>query len=211
MSEKIRTILADDHALVLQGLKGLLDQIDDIDVVAVTQKGEELLSLLMQHDVDIVVLDMHMPYHGLKVLEEIRKREIPVHVLVLTAFSDGETLQSALELGADGFALKTESPTQTIEAIRQVAQGRLVFPRAAQRLLVSARRNDVSRTDNLSPREMDVLCLVAEGLTNPDIAKTLTVSGNTVRFHLKNIFEKLKVSNRTEAAAWYYTNSPHHQ
>jgi DNA-binding NarL/FixJ family response regulator len=207
MSERIRTILADDHALVLEGLRGLLEQARDIEVVAVAQNGDELLDLLGQHEVDVVVLDLQMPYGGLKALAEIRRREIPVRVLVLTAFGDGESIQSALELEAEGFALKTESPTQTVEAIRQVAQGRIVFPRSAQRWMASQRRTDVSKpVINLSAREIEVLGLLAQGLTNQQISRELTVSENTVRFHLKNIFEKLEVTNRTEAAAWYFEN-----
>lgn len=207
MSERIRTILADDHALVLEGLRGLLEQAHDIEVVAVAQNGDELLDLLACYEVDVVVLDLQMPYGGLKALAEIRRRAIPVRVLVLTAFGDGESIQSALELEAEGFALKTESPTQTVEAIRQVAQGRIVFPRSAQRWMASQRQTAVAKPAiNLSAREIEVLRLLAQGLTNQQISRELTVSENTVRFHLKNIFEKLAVTNRTEAAAWYFEN-----
>lgn len=204
MSEKIRLILADDHALVLQGLTTLLEQIPDMEVVATAHNGDELLSKLEQHQADVVVMDLQMPYHGLTALAEIRKRGLLVHVLVLTAFGDGDSIRSALELEAEGFALKTESPTQTVEAIRQVAQGRLVFPRAAQRWLAVQQKPQIQAETLLSPRELDVLKQVARGLTNPEIAGQLNVSENTVRFHLKNIFEKLGVTNRTEAAAWFF-------
>lgn len=204
MSEKIRLILADDHALVLQGLTTLLEQIPDMEVVATAHNGDELLNLLGQHQVDVVVMDLQMPYHGLTALAEIRQRGMAVHVLVLTAFGDGDSIRSALELEAEGFALKTESPTQTVEAIRQVAQGRLVFPRAAQRWLAVQQKPQIQAESLLSPREIDVLKQVARGLTNPEIAGQLNVSENTVRFHLKNIFEKLGVTNRTEAAAWFF-------
>lgn len=204
MSEKIRLMLADDHALVLQGLTTLLEQIPDMEVVATAHNGDELLNLLGQHQVDVVVMDLQMPYHGLTALAEIRKRGMAVHVLVLTAFGDGDSIRSALELEAEGFALKTESPTQTVEAIRQVAQGRLVFPRAAQRWLAVQQKPQIQAESLLSPRELDVLKQVARGLTNPEIAGQLNVSENTVRFHLKNIFEKLGVTNRTEAAAWFF-------
>ncbi|MBZ0318471.1 MAG: response regulator transcription factor [Anaerolineae bacterium] len=204
MSEKIRLMLADDHALVLQGLTTLLEQIPDMEVVATAHNGDELLNLLGQQQVDVVVMDLQMPYHGLTALAEIRKRGMAVHVLVLTAFGDGDSIRSALELEAEGFALKTESPTQTVEAIRQVAQGRLVFPRAAQRWLAVQQKPQIQAESLLSPRESDVLKQVARGLTNPEIAGQLNVSENTVRFHLKNIFEKLRVTNRTEAAAWFF-------
>ncbi len=192
MSEKIRLILADDHALVLQGLTTLLEQIPDMEVVATAHNGDELLLRLEQHEADVVVMDLQMPFHGLTALAEIRKRGIAVHVLVLTAFGDGDSIRSALELEAEGFALKTESPTQTVEAIRQVAQGRLVFPRAAQRWLAVQQKPQIQAETLLSPRELDVLKHVARGLTNPEIAGQLSVSENTVRFHLKNIFEKFQ-------------------
>ncbi|RME09215.1 MAG: DNA-binding response regulator, partial [Ardenticatenia bacterium] len=135
MADIIKVILADDHALVLEGLRGLLEEEPDIEVVGVAQSGDELLNLLETQEADVVVLDLQMPYHGLSALEEIRRRNLPVRVLVLTAFGDGESIQSAIERGAEGFALKTEPPRQTVEAIRQIAAGRLVFPRAAQRWL----------------------------------------------------------------------------
>jgi DNA-binding NarL/FixJ family response regulator len=204
---RVRVILADDHALVLEGLRGLIEQNPDLEVVATAQNGDELLVLLQQNQVDVVVLDLQMPYHGLTALAEIRKRELPVHVLVLTAFGDGDSIQSAIELQAEGFALKTESPLQTIEAIRQVAQGRLVFPRAAQRWLATQRQPQVESSNMLSPRETEILSYVARGFTNPEIAVELTVSENTVRFHLKNVYEKLHVANRTEAAAWYFQHN----
>lgn len=206
MPEKIRTILADDHALVIEGLRGMLNQLEDIEVVAVASNGDELLTLLTEHTVDVVVMDLQMPFReqpngGLSALAEIRQRNYNVKVLILTAFADGESIQTALGLSAEGFVLKTESPKQTIEAIRQVAQGRLVFPRAAQRWLMNQKSEQET---SLSAREREVLALMAQGKTNPEIAHAINVSENTVRFHLKNIFSKLGVSNRTEAAAWYF-------
>lgn len=197
----IRVILADDHALVTEGLKSLIDRQGDMQVVQVVQDGGELLAYLADHgDVDVVVLDLQMPYGGLKALAEIRRCAHPVRILILTAFSDGESIQAALQLDAEGFALKTESPMQTIDAIRQVAQGRLVFPRAAQRWMMS----QAKRGPSLSTREEEVLDLLARGLPNAELATALNVSENTVRFHLKNIYEKLNVTNRTEAVAWHF-------
>lgn len=197
----IRVVLADDHALVTEGLKSLIDQQRDMRVVHVVQDGGELLVYLAAHtNVDVVVLDLQMAYGGLKALAEIRRRNLLVRVLILTAFSDGESIQAALQLEAEGFALKTESPMQTIDAIRQVALGRLVFPRAAQRWMTSQPK----RGPSLSAREEEVLDLLARGLPNAEIAAALSVSENTVRFHLKNIYDKLSVTNRTEAVAWRF-------
>ncbi len=213
MSERktpIRIILADDHIVVLQGLKGLLQAEDDLDVIALAQNGDELLECLERYEADVVVMDLEMPYHGFKALEEIRRRAWPVRVVVLTAFGDGDSIQTALELGAEGFALKTESPVQLIEAIRQVFNGRLIFPRSAQRWLTSRRGDVPGKTStpgsDLSPREWDVLTHASRGSTNTEIALQLGVSENTVRFHLKNIYAKINVTNRTEAAGWFFEN-----
>ena len=201
---KVRVLLADDHALVTEGLRALIDRQPDMEVVQIVQDGQELLKLLEQAiAVDVAVIDVQMPVNGLDALAEIRRRGFPVHVLILTAFADGESIQKALQHGAEGFALKTESPNQTIEAIRQVAQGRLVFPRAAQRWMLSS-REPIGSAPELSQREVEVLEKLARGLPNAEIAAELTVSENTVRFHLKNIYEKLNVTNRTEAVAWYF-------
>lgn len=200
----IRIVLADDHALVIEGLRSLIDRQPDMEVVHVVQNGDELLAFLNSTTaVDVAVVDIQMPYSGLTALAEIRRRAHPVRVLLLTAFADGESIQAALQYGAEGFALKTESPTQTIEAIRQVAQGRLVFPRTAQRWMTTYRKTTPPEPE-LSQREMEVLSKLARGLPNAEIAAELMVSENTVRFHLKNIYEKLGVTNRTEAAAWWF-------
>lgn len=204
-AQPIRIVLADDHALVTEGLRALIDRQPDMQVVHAVQDGEELLAYLKghRHEVDVAVVDVQMPMSGLEALAEIRRRDYPVRVLLLTAFADGESIQAALQYGAEGFALKTESPTQTVEAIRQVAQGRLVFPRTAQRWM-SLHRTPVADGPELSQREVEVLEKLARGLPNAEIATELVVSENTVRFHLKNIYEKLGVTNRTEAVAWYF-------
>jgi DNA-binding NarL/FixJ family response regulator len=202
MSERLKIILVDDHALVLEGLRGLLANEPDIEVIATATDGAGLLALLDHHQPDVVVMDLQMPTQdGLSCLEEIRRRGLPVRVLVLTAFGDGESIQSALERGADGIALKTAPPRQTIEAIRQVGHGNLVFPPAARKWL---RGHQPDSDPGLSEREWDVLELVAQGLTNPQIAETLNLSENTVKFHLQNTFQKLGVNNRTEAAGFYF-------
>jgi DNA-binding NarL/FixJ family response regulator len=201
----IRVILADDHALVLEGLRSMLHAEDDIEVVATATNGAELLRALRQHPVDVAVIDLQMPgMDGLTCLESIRAEGVPVKVLVLSAFNDGDSIQSALEKEADGFALKTESPQQTVASIRQVYSGQLVFPQAAKRWLRTHRQRPTNPTDELSEREAEVLSLVAQGLTNAQIAQRINVSDNTVKFHLQNIYQKLDVSNRTEAAGVYF-------
>ncbi len=201
----IRVVLADDHALVLEGMCSLINAEEDIEVVGTASTGTEALEVVRNLHPDVVVLDLQMPMmDGLTCLEHIRAEGLSTKVLVLSAFNDGDSMQSALEKEADGFALKTESPQQTITSIRQVYSGQLVFPQAAKRWLRTHRQRPGLAITDLSEREIEVLSLVAQGLTNTQIAQRLSVSDNTIKFHLQNIYQKLNVNNRTEAASIYY-------
>lgn len=201
--KRLRIVLADDHELVLEGLRSLLANEPDMEVVGATTNTESLLKLIEERRPDVAVLDVQMTgMDGIQCLAEIRQRNLPVKVLLLTAFGDGEAIQSALEGGADGFALKTAPPRQTVEAIRQVGQGYLVFPPAARKWMSGHRAAPTG--PSLSAREWEVLEHLAQGLTNAQIAEAMIVSENTVKFHLQNIFQKLGVNNRTEAAAFYF-------
>lgn len=200
----IRVVLADDHALVLQGLCSMLDNEADMEVVATATDGAQLLEALRRHQPDVAVVDLQMPtVDGLTCLQRIRSEGLAVRVLVLSAFGDGASIQSAMEQQADGFALKTEPPQQTIAAIRQVYYGHMVFPQSARRWVMRQRETS-DLIEDLSTREWEVLQLVAQGLSNPQIAETLHLSESTVKFHLQNIFQKLAVTNRTEAARYFY-------
>lgn len=202
-NERVRIIIADDHELVLEGLRALLQNEPDMEVIATVTDGEKLMDAVHRMRPDLVVVDLQMPVMGgLTCLEQIREEDLPVKVLVLTAFGDGESLQMAWEREADGFALKTDPPRQTVAAIRNVAHGLLVFPSSARRA-----RAEESPLSALSARESEFLELVADGLTNAQIAERLSVSEHTVKFHLQNIFQKLRVNNRTEAAALYHQHA----
>jgi len=208
MSEVIRVVLADDHIVMLEGLGILLDSEPDIQVIDLVSSGEALLSTLEQNEIDVIVIDLDMPgLSGMESISLVRKQYDSVRILVLTAFSDRQNLQHAIERGVEGYALKTESPRQLIQAIKQVAEGRLVFPQVAQSLLTNPPASNKSSRVALSEREIQVLECVAQGYANSQIASQLHISANTVRFHLKNIFSKLEVSNRTEAAMWYHDNN----
>lgn len=202
----IRVVIADDHTLMTEGLRDLLELQPDMEVVGAVHDGDQLIDFLEEHaDVHVAVVDVQMPYDGLKALSQLRQRGCRTYILLLTAYANKETVQSALRLGAEGFALKTDAPSKTIDAIRQVSQGKLVFPAVAHRWL--AQGFDEPFDVKLSQREEDVLKQLAGGLSNTEIATALTVSENTVRFHLKNIYTKLNVSNRTEAASWFFRHS----
>ncbi len=197
-----RIILADDHELVLEGLRSLVEAEPDLRVTATATNGRQVLDAVRADPPDVVVLDLEMgEMNGLRCLDAIKREQPDVRVLILTAYGDGESLRAALEGGADGFALKTEPPQQTVASIRQVCRGQLVFPLAARKWLM---RTDAAQ-DAATPtaREMEILAQVAEGLTNAQIAHRLRVSDNTVKFHLQNLYLKLGVRNRTEATAWF--------
>ena len=201
-SRKTRIVLADDHALVLEGLRALLTAEPDLHVVATATDGERLLEAVRRFTPDVVAMDLQMPFmDGLTCLKHIREEELPVRVLVISAFGDAQTLRLAIESGADGFALKTDPPEMTLAAIRQVAAGHMVFPEAVRRWLIRKPEQDPNA---LTDREESVLALVAEGKSNAQIGAALGLSENTVKFHLKNVYLKLDVTNRTEAAAKFH-------
>lgn len=199
--ETVRVVLADDHELVLEGLRSLLDGEPDMQVVATAASVDALLDAARRHRPDLVVLDLELGgVNGLGCLPRLRDC-CAAKVLVLTAYGDGATMRAALEGGADGYALKTEAPHLTIEAMRQVVRGHLVFPQSARRWLLGGAQGPAD--EQLTERERTVLAQLAEGATNAQIARRLKVSENTVKFHLQNLFLKLHVSNRTEAAAYW--------
>ncbi len=203
--EPIRIVLADDHALVLEGLRALLVAEPDLRVVATATDGERLLDAVRRFQPDVAVVDLQMPYmDGLTCLRHIRADGLSAQVLILSAFTDAQSLRAAIEGGADGFALKTDPPQATLNAIRQVASGKLVFPQAARRWLTRSAAPDPNA---LTEREEAVLALVAEGQSNAQIGAALNLSKNTIKFHLRNLYAKLGVSNRTEAAAKYHRHA----
>jgi DNA-binding NarL/FixJ family response regulator len=195
----LRLVLADDHALVLDGLRMVASAEPDLHVVATATDGERALEAVRRFHPDVAVLDVQMPHmNGLECLTRVRAEAPATRVLLLSAFADASSLRAAVERGADGYALKTDPPQATMRAIRDVAGGRLVFPASVRRWLAGPRAADPNA---LTEREEAVLQLLAEGRTNAQIAAAVFLSENTVKFHLRNLFAKLGVSNRTEAAA----------
>lgn len=196
---QIRIVLADDHGIVLEGLRALLDSEGDMEVVGATTDGTQVLALVRKHTPEVVVLDYELGgMRATDIIGDLRAMPDAPRVLVLTAYHDGETIRSVLESGAEGLALKTASPQQTLSAIRQVVDGQLVFPQAARRWLEA--RGTRGGILDLTAREREVWALLAEGLTNVQIAGRLSLSENTVKFHVQHLYQKLGVKNRTEAA-----------
>ena len=205
----IKVLLVDDHPLVLEGLRGLMESEPGIEVVGTTTDGTRVADLARLHRPDVVVLDLELgATNGYDVLTRLRAEKVPARVLVLTAYGDGESLRAALEHHADGIALKTDSPARTIDAIRAVNAGVLVFPQAARRWMRKPAEHAVAGPSALSDREREVWGHLASGLSNAAIARKLGVSASTVKFHTQNLFQKLGVGNRTAAAVEYEKQIP---
>lgn len=200
--QPIRVILADDHQVVRHGIHQFLATAG-IDVLAEANDGAQALQLIEQHQPDVAVLDIQMPeFSGIEVARRVRARGWPVGILILTAFDDDPFIMAALEAGANGFVLKTADIEAIIEAVRAVNEGRSVLdPRIVPKLMhaVTASRHETAPYEPLTDRELEVLQAAARGLTNKAIGVLLDISDRTVQGHLRRIFEKLNVTNRTEA------------
>ena len=198
----VRIVLGDDHAVVLAGLKSLFEAEADLRVVATARDGQRLCEAVERFRPEVAVVDVKMPVmDGLTCLQHIRRGSPETKVVVLTAFGDGQTIHAAIRAGADGLLLKSDPPEEAVQGVRQVLAGKLVFPAAARRWLDGSAL--ASTPDPLSERGAEVLALVAQGLSNRQVAERLHVSENTVKFHLQNVYQRLAVSNRTEASRWY--------
>lgn len=201
-TNKIRLILADDHLIVRAGIRQFLDLEDDFDVVAEADDGEQAKTLIDQHKPDVAILDIQMPKaSGIEVTRHIRSNRWPVGVLVLTAYTDDPYVTAVLKAGANGYVLKTAKPTEIIQAVRDVYQGKSVLDRAIVSKVMAYLSSPAgpSITVNLSDREMEVLTLAAKGQTNRAIAQQLQISDRTVQGHIARIFEKMQANSRTEA------------
>jgi len=204
----IRILLADDHALVRQGIRELLTAQPEFEVVGEAATGTEALAQALETRPDVVLLDIHMPSgDGLWATTEI-SREVPsARVLVLTVSTDDEHLKETLRRGAAGYQLKSSPSDSLFQAIREVARGETTVPGTmAGRILASLGLPEQGRSPGneagLSGREQEVLRLLSRGQTNKEIAEDLEISENTVKAHLKSVLRKLGVGNRVEAAGW---------
>src|SRR3990170_3273976 len=202
---KIRVLIADDHAVLREGLHALLNMYDDVEVVAEAADGLEALEKTMELQPDVVLMDIAMPrLGGLEAALEIRQRKLPTKVLVLTQYDNKEYVFQMLKAGAAGYILKKAAGSELVSAIRAVHAGEsFLHPSAAKavvdRYLGEEQEGDEERRlDQLSDREKEVLKLLAEARSNRDIAELLHLSVKTVMSHRASIMEKLDIHNRTE-------------
>lgn len=209
MSTKV--MIADDHSLVREGIKQLLEFDGSMKVVSEASNGVECLDKLEEFIPDILLLDINMPEkNGLEVLGEIKKKEYDLKVLILTVHNELEYLIKAVDIGVDGYILKDSESVELKKAIRSIMSGEnyiqaSLIPALNNRL--ANRDIDKDKIDLLTDRELEVLVSVANGMINKEIANNLNISERTVKNHVSNIFKKIDVSDRTQAAVFAIKNN----
>lgn len=201
MSELIRVLLADDHAVVRAGIRQFLEQAEDIQVVAEADDGQAAMRLIKAHQPDVAVLDIQMPLaSGIEVTRWCRANCPGVGVLVLTSYDDDPYVVAVLQAGANGYVLKTASPEAMVQAVRDVDQGKSVLdPAIAQKVTSQISGKQAAMVEELTDREIEVVRLAGKGYTNKAIGVQLGISDRTVQGHLAKIYSKLEASSRTEA------------
>jgi DNA-binding NarL/FixJ family response regulator len=203
-----RVLIVDDHAVVRRGLEQLIDSAADLEIVGAASDGEEAVRMAADLTPDVILMDLSMPMlDGVEATRRIVGARPEVHVVVLTSFDDQRRILDALSAGATGYLLKDAEPDEVLAAIRTAVEGGSPLDPRAARVLVDARRNQApART--LSPREEEVLRLLASGLANKQIARRLGITERTVKAHLTSVFQQLGVTDRTQAALWAREHLP---
>jgi len=207
MSEAITVLLVDDHALVRQGVRAFLDTQSDITVVAEAASGEEAVHLAAEYAPDVALMDLIMPgMDGVEATRRLTARSPRTKVMILTSYHDDEHIFPAIRAGALSYVLKEVGPDELAKAVRMAAAGEAVLhPRVAARVvreLHGARRDEPNVFRELSDRELEVLKLIAEGLSNAEISDRLFISEKTTKSHVSNILGKLHLADRTQAAVY---------
>ena len=206
----VKVMIADDHVMIREGIKQLLEFDGDIKVFLETGDGEECLELLEKNDPDVLLLDINMPKkNGIEVLKEIRKKDTGLKVLMLTVHNEVEYLIKAIEIGVDGYILKDSESAELKKAIFAVAEGeKYIQPSLIPALNAKLinKDEDKDKIEQLTKRELEVLAKVAKGMFNREIAISLNISERTVKNHISNIFKKIQVSDRTQAAVFAIRN-----
>jgi DNA-binding NarL/FixJ family response regulator len=206
----IRVVIADDQRVVREGLQLLLGLLDGLEVVGAAQDGEEAVRLAVQHEADVVLMDLRMPgVDGVEATERLAAERPAARVLVLTTYADDDVLFAALRAGARGYLTKDAGADEIAAAVHAVHRGETRLDPAVQARLVEAvvcrpTQHGDALPDDLTPREAEVLALIAEGLSNGEIAERLVVSGATVKTHVNRIFMKTGARDRAQAVRYAF-------
>lgn len=205
----IKIIIADDHKMVREGIRQLLELDGDIQVIAEADDGQQCIELLKKQRPDVLLLDINMPnMNGLKVLEELKMQGIKQKVLILTIHNEIEYLLRAVEIGVNGYVLKDSNSDVLKKAIVTICNGEnYIQSSLVPYLKMKQEKKKQKQPDNLTHREMEVLKLLAKGLFNKEIADSLSISEKTVKNHVSSIFKKINVSDRTQAAVYAIKNN----
>jgi len=202
----IRILIADDHAIVREGLRGLISAEPDMELVGEAINGDEAVRLARESQPDVILLDLIMPSQdGLTAIDQIKQQSPQTRILILTSFAEDDKVFRAIKVGALGYLLKDSATDALLQAIREVAQGRAsLHPLIALKVMHELNQpSELPPTEApLTDREVETLRLIAHGLTNQEIAQTLVISEYTVSRHVSNILNKLHLANRTQAALY---------
>lgn len=206
MSDVIRVVVADDQQVVREGLVALLGLLDGIEVTGAAANGVEAVDLVAQGNVDVVLMDLKMPVlDGVQATARITTGFPDVAVLVLTTYADDDSIATALRAGARGYLTKDAGRAEIGAALRSTAAGQSTFdPEVSRRLVAGLSPGRAKETDGLTARETEVLRLIAQGLSNPEIAGRLYISEATVKTHINNTFAKIGARHRAEAVRYAY-------
>jgi len=200
--EKIKVVIADDHNMVRKGLIVLLEEFDDIEIIAEAVDGEHAVNVCRDHCPDVVLMDVIMPrVNGVEATKQLRDKCPNTKVIALTSFDDDDHVQDALKAGAISYMLKNVSGSELADAIRRANEGQATLSPEAAQVLVLATTRPPTIGHDLTDREHDVLELMIKGLNNREIGEKLVISSSTVKNHVSSILSKMGTSSRTEAVA----------
>jgi len=206
VTQDIRILIVDDHDIVREGQRALIETEPGMELVGEAKDGIEAVELAKRFQPDVILMDLHMPKKdGVEAITEIKGENPESRILVLTSFNEDEKVYAAIKAGAMGYLLKDSSPQKILKSIRKVYQGETsIGPRIAQKLMREIQRTSDSppTEEPLTTREMEVIKLIAKGLSNQEIAEKLVISERTARTHITHILGKLHLANRTQAAIY---------
>lgn len=208
MSDRIRVLIADDHAVVRKGLAAMIEAEMDMELVGEAANGVEVVQMVNELNPDVILIDIVMPLmNGVDAIKEIKRDDPKAKILVVTSFAEDDKVFPAIKAGALGYLLKDSTPEELVNAIREINRGEAsLHPAIARKLIIELKQDKIQEKkvseQSLTERELEVLSLIARGLSNQDIADQLFVSETTIRFHVSNILNKLHLANRTQAVLY---------